>query len=394
MNNFLSKQDRFLLLGSRITLSDAECTTFDELIDSIDNWAFILQKAIELNISSLLYKNCIKSKNKSLIPANVLNDLRKMYIKILIRNTKMNADFKALMQLLTYNSIEFIPLKGMYLNFEVYGDFGLRLMSDVDLMIKENEIQKTKELMLNNGWKINRNAYRTKIHDEVDRIVSHHPYILGQDQTIIELHAGIHPTYKSYNVNTTDYWQRSHESELMGLKSQSLNNADALQHLCLHTYNDLSGKKYSLKLFVDITEFLKKFEQEIDWKLLETTCTNYNCVQQVQQTLKICKLYFNAPVNAEFMNYKVSSSIKNIDLEKLFLNIFSKNAYAVLFNIVYGQYVKLYIYREIKGFKPTLTFLRGYIFPSAEFVYEKFTKQNRLKIHFRLYRFLKLINQN
>jgi len=392
MNKHLRKQDMFLLLGSRITLNNAEFNDFDQLIKSIDDWAAIFKKAVTLNVASLLYKNCIKSKSRDLIPPNVLDDLKKMYIKTLLRNTKMNAAFKALMQLLTDNQIDFIPLKGAYLNLKVYEDIGLRLMGDIDLLIKQRNIEITKDLMLRNGWKININSYRTKVHEEVDKIVSHHPYILEKNQIIVELHSGIHPTYKSYQVNISDYWTRSHVSTLLNLKSFSLNKTDTLQHLCLHTYNDLLGKKYSLKLFVDITEFLKKFEQEIDWKLIEITCTKYNCVQQVQQTLKICKLYFNAPVDAEFMNHKLQLSNKKADLEKLFLNIFSKNAYAVLFNIVYGQYVKLYIYREIKGLKSTIIFFRGYIFPSAEFVCERFTKQNRLKTHFRLYRFLKFIN--
>ncbi len=392
MNKDLGKPDMFLLLGSKITLNDTEFNDFEQLIKDIDDWAAIFKKAVSLNVASLLYKNCIKSKNRDVIPANVLDDFKKMYIKTLLRNTKMNAGFKALMQLLIGNNIDFIPLKGAYLNLKVYEDIGLRLMGDIDLLIKQDTIEKTKIIMLENGWKINRNSYRTKVHDEIDKIVSHHPYILEKDQTIVELHAGIHPTYKSYQVNISDYWQRSQKSTLMNLKSSSLNKTDTLQHLCLHTYNDLLGRKYSLKLFVDICEFLIKFEQEIDWNLLQTTCTKYKSLYQVQQTLKICKIYFNAPVNVEFLNYKTTQSGKKVNLEYLFLNIFKKNAYAILFNVVYGQYVKLYIYREIKGFKSIIIFLIGYIFPSAEFVNDRFIKQNRLKTHFQIYRFLKLIH--
>jgi hypothetical protein len=393
MNHQLSKQNNFLLLGSRVSLSTGEFATFDHLIKSVENWESLYQQSVDLNVSSLLYKNLLPSKNRNKIPVEMLEKLKKMYIKTMIRNSKMNADFKVLMQLLKTHTIDFMPLKGMDLNFSVYGDMGLRLMGDIDLLIKKEEIERTKNVMIENGWKLEKIVFRTKVHKELIEGISYHPYVMKKDETIIELHTNIHNTYKPYKVDIKDYWIRSLENyTLMGLKTRRLNKTDLLQHICLHTYNDLRFQKYSLKLFIDITELLKKEINNIDWNLLKNTCEKYNCTDEVKQTLKICATYFNAPVDDKFMNFQPHKIATNVDLEKLFLNVFTRNSYAVLHNWWYRQYILIYKYKGLVGLQSIFIFLKGHIFPSAEFVSYKFTKTKTKKVHFYMYRFLRIIN--
>jgi Uncharacterised nucleotidyltransferase len=369
-DKYLSKQDYFLLLGSRITLSAAECTTFDQLLLSVDNWNHIVQKAIASNVSPLLYKNCIKSKNKTAIPVDILAELKKIYLRTWMRNTKMNANFKTLIELFAANNIDCIPLKGVYLNVAVYGDLGLRLMSDIDVMIKESEIERAKDLMLENGWAYVKRTYRSKTHMEIDKSIAHDLYTLKKQNTLIELHNGIHRRNKSYNVTIADYWERSREGEFMGVKACFLNKTDVLLHLCLHTYGDFIAGSIKLKLFVDIAEFLKINETEIDWGLLKKRCVSYNCLGEVQIILRLCKHFFNADINLSFVDNSLTFKQNGINYEKLFLHIFQNNLFAKVFYFVYGNYRKTSKLRELNTAASVVDFIKGYWFYSEKYSFK------------------------
>ena len=70
-----------------------------------------------------------------------------------INSLKIFGEFIRLAPILNSKNIEFIPLKGLHLNLEIFKDLRLRNMRDIDLLIQHQSLIPYLECMFSNGYK-------------------------------------------------------------------------------------------------------------------------------------------------------------------------------------------------------------------------------------------------
>jgi hypothetical protein len=90
-----------------------------------------------------LFKSLQKSDSvlASNIPEGILNQLRIRYYDTWFRNEELYQELGAILERLESVGIEAVVLKGACLAASVYKDFGLRPMSDLDILVCESQIR-------------------------------------------------------------------------------------------------------------------------------------------------------------------------------------------------------------------------------------------------------------
>ena len=114
------------------------------------NWPYILQESIIQGTTCLLYYNLLESKHK--IPENIWESLKGIYYKNIYRNTKICQDISIVLSSFNKEDLKVIPLKGIFLAEKVYNNIALRAMTDIDLLVKKEDLPKIDEVLDNLGY--------------------------------------------------------------------------------------------------------------------------------------------------------------------------------------------------------------------------------------------------
>ena len=70
----------------------------------------------------------------------------------LSRNTFNTESMSEVLHLMNESGIKTVLLKGLALELTVYGNAGLRQMSDVDILISRNQSMRARQILINNGY--------------------------------------------------------------------------------------------------------------------------------------------------------------------------------------------------------------------------------------------------
>ena len=104
----------------------------------------------------VLHQYCIAawriSARAMVSPQEVMDQLRAAYHGNLARNMYLYAELRRILEALREKDVEVIFLKGAALAKTVYGDIGLRQMSDIDILAKKEDLPKAVELLFHMGY--------------------------------------------------------------------------------------------------------------------------------------------------------------------------------------------------------------------------------------------------
>lgn len=86
------------------------------------------------------------------VPEDPRAVLKNMAIQGSVRALKQAAELTRLINVFSLQSIELIPLKGVMLAHQLYGEVGLRNACDIDILVKPNEIEKACSILESAGY--------------------------------------------------------------------------------------------------------------------------------------------------------------------------------------------------------------------------------------------------
>ena len=118
-----------------------------DIVNAIDSqlnlsldWAYIIEEAQDQDIAPLIYYHLSRFKEK--ISSHVLSELKKIFEKVRDTNSRLYEELKKIIRCLKENNIDAMLLKGMDLAARIYPDIALRPMTDIDLLIKKEDLAK------------------------------------------------------------------------------------------------------------------------------------------------------------------------------------------------------------------------------------------------------------
>ncbi|MCK4244328.1 MAG: signal peptidase I, partial [Candidatus Omnitrophica bacterium] len=114
------------------------------------DWDYLLDEVRRNGVSSLLYFS--QKEEKENLPKEFFEQIKKDYYQTLTRNILIQEEIKPILKSFEEKNIKVILLKGIALGTTVYSSPGLRPMSDVDILIKDEDLLEVNHILNRFGY--------------------------------------------------------------------------------------------------------------------------------------------------------------------------------------------------------------------------------------------------
>lgn len=364
----LTKEQLFILKCARTFDEDSDHSAVLSLILSNLNWDNILTFSQHHGIAPLIYKYISSCGAKKMIPEAIYEKFRYIYFHTFSKNTRLFEAMGKLINQFELESIDLILLKGSVLAELIYRDIGLRPMDDVDILVKENDLDSVKTLMSENGYQ----TIEISKSDFIGKLAPrHHLPQYTKDNNIFEIHWHLHNENDKYNITIADLWKHALPYQIGEHDVQILRFEDMLMHLCIHLNDHFSYSKARFTNFCDIAEILMM--DRLNWDFIKTQSKNYKIDTIVFKYVLLIGKYFNIKIPGDIKD----SNIPITDIEKRFILLLqNKNYNRTDFNS------NIRSLSEVKGFGNKIRYIFGDLFPSKEFIILRFQIKNKKLVYF------------
>jgi hypothetical protein len=197
------------------------------------------------------------------VPADVMERLRDRFQGVARHGLKLTAELLRLVKLFEGRGIGVIPYKGPTLALAAYGNIALRHFQDLDLLIRRNDFDMARDLLIQEGY---RPQFEFDAAQQKSFLSSGNELLFTRvsDGTIVELHWEISPRYFTFPLDTELLWEQSRTITLFGRPVRTIPVELLLLILAAH------GAKHNwerLAWICDVAELIGH-SNDIDWNRL------------------------------------------------------------------------------------------------------------------------------
>ncbi|MGI6279786.1 MAG: nucleotidyltransferase family protein [Acutalibacteraceae bacterium] len=223
-------------------------------------------------ISNILYYgavNCGLDPNSSSMQQLLPNVYKGVTI-----STQQTFEIDRVLKAFEENGIDYMPLKGVLLK-KMYPKDDMRLMGDADILIKTEQYDKIKPLMLNLGF--------------TEKIESDHEFVWYNRSLYLELHKRLIPSYnKDYYAYFGDGWRLARRAEGYKCRCEMSDN-DNFIYLFTHFAKHYRDAGIGIKHIVDLWVYKRDKSLDEDYlkKELTALCL-YDFYLNVSHTINAC----------------------------------------------------------------------------------------------------------
>ncbi len=259
-------EDKLIRFCSQIENDDRIKNGLEEIWCDNLNWPHILQKSKSEGVTCLLYQNLLQFKDR--IPQDIWNVFAEVYYINAYRNIRIYEKTNIVLSSFNKENLKVIPLKGVFLAEKVYNNIALRAMTDIDLLVKKEELSRIDKLLIGLG-------YESPIRKELRSRAIEKSYLNSMDyfkaddsSSILHVHWHIVnislPTYMyTKDIIIDRFWESANPVKIQDTKTLQLAPHHLIMNLSEHALKHSFDR---LILLSDINEVIKRYRKEIDWE--------------------------------------------------------------------------------------------------------------------------------
>jgi hypothetical protein len=189
-----------------------------------------------------------------LLPAAELRNLRRLDQAQTMRNAVMFQVLQDVLEKLESAGLSAMAVKGPTLAIRAYGNLSLRQFADLDVLIREDEVDAVREVLAGAGFRHVKTG-------------AHWRYLKFEAPAgfAIDLQWGLAPDWYRFPLDLRGIWTRARRIPLAGVEVLQPAREDQVLLLCAH-----AGKHCWSKLgwIADLNEFLQAEGENMDWRRL------------------------------------------------------------------------------------------------------------------------------
>ncbi|MDF1590730.1 MAG: nucleotidyltransferase family protein [Desulfobacterales bacterium] len=330
---------------------------FVELLLKRRNADPLINMALKEGLAGILYKNLLKSGSLDSLNKGHQEILQSAYYRTLHLNLKLNHALKKILSTLNQGGVQVVLLQGMELLHGIYGDFGLRPLSDIDLWVLEKDYTKLVSILRNQGYRLDPlypNTFRKGI-----TVLDIHTHILWADRI---------RSREWLLTKSQDFiYQKTRFISVDGQQVRSLGRYDQVLYLGLHL---LKHNAERLIWLVDIKKLVADWTFS-DWQALLTRARELGqekCVTYICYLLKLL-LNFTEPgrICPEIHRLKLNP------IEKKLLRLRQKKESL-------PEWSTLILFTSGKGLLKGIMFILETLFPRSDILRQVFAETPGLSV--------------
>lgn len=292
-----------------------------------NEWEEIFKKAVEHQVDCIIFDEVSNLLIKS-------NELKPLYEKWKSRYTIQTTTHKLFLSnsykaidILNENKITAIMLKGLLLK-SVFPNPDTRIMGDIDLLIKKDDLDTVISLLQTIGYE--------------QSCDGHHDFHITLKHKVglpIEVHFGLSKLdINNYNLVEKLIWNDYKEANFFGkdvlIPSEKNNIIYFIYHMCQH----FSEYGIGIRQFIDLTLYIESLDKKYDFEECFEILDKMGFKTMGYYMLLICKKVLRG--NFELPEYNYDEKILNMTIENIMdAGIFGKSRKNVLENL-FSEYIK------------------------------------------------------
>lgn len=239
INNLFTKEEKWLI---DLLFRDQDI----EWNSSFGDENSMLKFSYRQGLAPLLYLH----KASDSLSKGSINYLKSSYISLLSKNSAMLSIADIVVKKLQDNNIDSVLLKGAFLSQFVYDDSALRFMSDIDILIRE-ENSKEAYLLFDTIEKFNKR----------DKLGHHLPTVVFKGIPI-EIHTALIDRNLKYTIPMDAIWQGIEKNE--NKNCLTLCPVHLFVYQILHIYYSFRLGMFRLSWFYDLKLIIQKYNLDIN----------------------------------------------------------------------------------------------------------------------------------
>ncbi|MCP4294302.1 MAG: lasso peptide biosynthesis B2 protein, partial [Proteobacteria bacterium] len=297
----IGPEAELLLLCARSQIVHEETEQIKVLLGKDMDWEYLLGTSLQLGVMPLLYRrlNCTLPEA---VPKAFMDELQDYFKANVYRNHFLTDELIKILDLFETHKISVIPYKGPLLAATVYGDLSLRQFSDLDIMVRERDVQTAKDLLLSQ-------RYRPDPKHQLDWEAH---YLHEHGMFLVDLHWGISGKniFKKrdakFAIDLEGLWERSKPVSFSGRTLIQFSPEDLLMIRCQDAVKEYWKDGWpQLKWICDLAEIIRT-HNSMDWERVMEQARNFG-----NQRLLLLSLYLTRDLLGTALPEIVRQAIKS-----------------------------------------------------------------------------------
>jgi hypothetical protein len=222
-------------------------------------------------------------------PADVADALRWHHLASALRHERSVAPtLQQALSALASAGLVPIVLKGTALAYTAYAEPAQRTLSDVDLLLSDDQLPLASEVLREAGFWTRDGDSRPDHHLQ--------PFYLDDGRVGVELHRQLLPDHSPYPLPLNALRARSRAVTIADAQARVLAPADALLLTCVHLAYAHRYRWFALRTLADVLVLAAGRAGELDWDLLTRTTEAAGAGGAVYWPLRLAREWVGAPV--------------------------------------------------------------------------------------------------
>ena len=301
-----------LLTCARSQTNSQHREQIETLLKQQIDWQYLIEVATRHKLLPLLYANLSSNDIKASIQDIDEKQLQQAFQLNTHRNLQLTAELIKTLSYLKENGIEAVSVKGPILAILAYGKYGLRIVSDLDIIVRPKDFAKAQQLLISAQYKpnpINYEAYYQQAQY----------YKASNIKIGIDLHYEFAPKNHFATVDSRVFWQNLVTYKLASQEVKIFSLEYSIIHLCLE---GIKEHWRWLNRLCDLSELVKN--QHPDWNLLLTSAETLQKKEVVLLGLYLAYIVLDTPL-PKFIVEEIDSCFDYlIDKEQIYKFLFRK----------------------------------------------------------------------
>jgi len=261
-----------------------------------EQWSMFIDEVYQQGIAPLFYTLLVNLNNFHGFEIPQKEKLHQTHISTAAKNMLILVETETILAALQLAGIPAAGLKGIYLLENVYPDIGARSMSDVDLLVKKQDLPKCLAVMHELGYQAN--SYFSLADKNID--TKHVPPMEKAGSHLVEVHWTLLEEDEPFTIDANALWKRVIPAQIANVDALALGVEDLVLHMCLHlTYQHYL--QLGLRGLLDIAMVIHKFQAQIDWGKLVEIAKSWGSERVTALTLKLVETQLNVPIPPEVL---------------------------------------------------------------------------------------------
>lgn len=260
----LTAEEQIVLLCSRNSLRDEEYGELRSMLAAKPDFGEVFRLAV-LNKTMGLVSKHILHFGTDVIPGLFRRQLLFLNLGNRERNREMFRELSAVLSMLNASGIPYSPLKGAYLIPYIYQDLSVRLSNDIDILIRQEDVEQICGIMKEAGYVMgvyddpSRSVIPAKRRDDIywkTQMGNIHPFVKISenpflDFLVVDFAFDVDPVHRNTRI-AVDMLENTVVTEILGTQTRLLHPTDFLIQVCTHLYKEACARHAAEETHADL----------------------------------------------------------------------------------------------------------------------------------------------